>query len=131
MNRDPLKEFFTLTLQSVKLNSPHMNIICMLNKDELYDKAIKEGVPFFQWQIWIEKLINKEVLSKIIKKVTNTNTNSTTTTQPGSKIVKQPQSNAKEALLKMQAEAKTKKDAGGAAVKKPAATVRPVLMFGQ
>lgn len=47
MNRDPLKEFFTLTLQSVKLSSPHINIICMLNKDTLYDKAVKEGVPFF------------------------------------------------------------------------------------
>ncbi|TNV83150.1 hypothetical protein FGO68_gene10009 [Halteria grandinella] len=66
-NRDPLKEFFALTLQSVKLCSPHMNIICMLNKDTLYDKAIKENVPFFKWYSWIEQTINKEVLSKIIK----------------------------------------------------------------
>lgn len=67
MNRDPLKEFFTLTLQSVKLNSPHMNIICMINKDTLYEKALKEGVPFFKWYEWIENTINKEVLTKIIK----------------------------------------------------------------
>jgi hypothetical protein len=48
MNRDPLKEFFTLTLQSVKLNSPHMNVICMINKDTLYEKALKENIPFFK-----------------------------------------------------------------------------------
>ena len=65
---DPLKEFFTLTLQSVKLNSPHMNIICMLNKDSLYDEALKEGIPFFQWNDWILKRINKEVMSKILSK---------------------------------------------------------------
>ena len=35
-------------MQSVKLCSPHMNIICMINKDTLYDKAIKENVPFFK-----------------------------------------------------------------------------------
>lgn len=53
MNRDPLKEFFTLTLQSVKLNSPHMNVICMINKDTLYEKALKEGIPFFKVRdIW-------------------------------------------------------------------------------
>ena len=35
-------------MQSVKLNSPHMNIICMINKDTLYEKALKESIPFFK-----------------------------------------------------------------------------------
>jgi hypothetical protein len=47
-----------------------MNIICMLNKDIMYEKAVKEGVPFFQWHQWIDKIINKEVLSKILSKTT-------------------------------------------------------------
>ena len=45
-----------------------MNIICMLNKDSLYDEALKEGVPFFQWNDWILKRINKEVMTKILTK---------------------------------------------------------------
>eukprot|EP00347_Sterkiella_histriomuscorum_P022697 403337496 len=67
LNRDPLKEFFTLCCQSVKLNSPHMNIICTLNQNILYDKATKENIPFFKWYNWIEQTINKEVLSSIFK----------------------------------------------------------------
>jgi hypothetical protein len=39
----------------------------MINKDTLYDKALRENVPFFKWYTWIEGTINKEVLSKIIK----------------------------------------------------------------
>lgn len=31
LNRDPLQEFFTLTCQSIKLNSPHMNTICHID----------------------------------------------------------------------------------------------------
>lgn len=31
MNRDPMQEFFTLTCQSIKLNSPHMNTICTID----------------------------------------------------------------------------------------------------
>lgn len=44
-----------------------MNIICMINKDTLYEKALKDQVPFFKWYSWIETTINKEVLSRIIK----------------------------------------------------------------
>jgi hypothetical protein len=42
----------------------------MLNKDVMYDKAVRENVPFFKWHSWIESTINKEVLSKILKKET-------------------------------------------------------------
>ena len=48
-NRDPKKEFFLLTCTAIKVNSPHMAIICNMKPDELYQKAIKDGVEFFQW----------------------------------------------------------------------------------
>ena len=31
INRDPMQEFFALTCQSIKLNSPHMNTICTID----------------------------------------------------------------------------------------------------
>ena len=31
LNRDPMQEFFTLTCQSIKLNSPHMNAIATIS----------------------------------------------------------------------------------------------------
>ena len=34
--RDPMQEFFVLTCQSVKLNSPHMNAVCTLDALKLY-----------------------------------------------------------------------------------------------
>ena len=33
----------------------------------LYDKVLKENVPFFKWYTWIEQTINKEVLQTIFK----------------------------------------------------------------
>ena len=56
-NRDPLKEFFTLTCQSVKLNSPHLNMILNIKSDLLYDKAQTEGVLFYKYMTWIETTI--------------------------------------------------------------------------
>ena len=38
-NRDPMKEFFQLTCQAIKLNSPHMNLIAQFNTDELYSRC--------------------------------------------------------------------------------------------
>lgn len=60
IKRDPMQEFFTLTCQSVKLNSPHMNAVCTIDTMQLYKKAIKQNIPFFEWQTWIEDVINKE-----------------------------------------------------------------------
>jgi len=39
-NRDPMREFFFLACQSVKINSPHMNLIATLNTQVLYEKAL-------------------------------------------------------------------------------------------
>jgi len=62
-----MKEFFTLTCQSVKIMSPHMNIICTLSVDALYQKALSENIPFFNYWKWIESTIQKEVFSQLCR----------------------------------------------------------------
>ena len=62
-NRDPIKEFFVLTCQSVKLSSPHLNLIAHINTDKLYLKALTDAVPYFKYWSWIESTIQKEVLT--------------------------------------------------------------------
>jgi len=34
----------------------------------LYEKAVKEAVPFFQWHKWIEKTTNSEVIKYLLNK---------------------------------------------------------------
>ena len=84
LNRDPMHEFFTLTCQSIKLNSPHLNMIAMIDTMALYQNAQKEEVPFFKWANYIEESINKEFFKTMLKnqsvaqkkkKKTNTGTN--------------------------------------------------------
>ena len=65
MNRDPMKEFFVLTAQSVKLNSPYMNSILTLHINEMYEQVVKSSTPFFKWSQWIEDYLHRTVLSKI------------------------------------------------------------------
>jgi hypothetical protein len=68
LNRDPMNEFFTLTCQSIKLNSPHMNTICHIDTNSLYRKAQKMNVPFFKWASWIEAYLNKEFMRAVLAK---------------------------------------------------------------
>lgn len=44
-----------------------MNVICTLDHKQLYEKALKEGIPFFQWHKWLEDTFNKEFLKFIIQ----------------------------------------------------------------
>ena len=44
-SRDPMREFFALTLKSIKLNSPHLSLIAEIKEQDLYDKA--KNVPFY------------------------------------------------------------------------------------
>lgn len=67
MSRDPMEEFFELTCKSIILNSPHMNAICTVNTKELYSRALKTSTPFFKWQTWIEKTLNKEFLRIVLR----------------------------------------------------------------
>eukprot|EP00347_Sterkiella_histriomuscorum_P012475 403368435 len=66
-SRDVIREFFALTCQSVKLNSPHLNLICNTKTDELYNKAQSLNIPFYQWNNWLESYLHKEVLQSIFK----------------------------------------------------------------
>ena len=62
LKRDPLYEFFNLTCQSIKLNSPHINTICHIDTTYLYKQALVEQPHFFKWYEWIEETLNKEFL---------------------------------------------------------------------
>ena len=66
MNRDPMQEFFLLTCQAIKLNSPKMNTICTIDTMSLYKKALELNMPFFKWQSWVEDFLNKELLRVIL-----------------------------------------------------------------
>jgi hypothetical protein len=57
-----MQEFFTLSCQAIKLNSPHMNTICTIDAMSLYQKALKMAVPFYKWPNWIENHLNKEYM---------------------------------------------------------------------
>ena len=63
-----MQEFFSLTCQSIKLNSAHMNTICTIDTDQLYRKAVKMNVPYYKWQTWIEDFLNKEFLRAALQK---------------------------------------------------------------
>lgn len=66
--RDPMREFFGLTLKSIKINSPHMALIQDTKEDTLYKRAIREQIPFFQWQKWLNDTLNREVLANVFSK---------------------------------------------------------------
>lgn len=86
--RDPIKEFFKLvseqrnfclsfvltrfacllrlqTCQSIKINSPHMNLIALINSDMLYERALSEQIPYFKFSSWIESTVQKEVITQL------------------------------------------------------------------
>jgi len=52
--RDPLQEFFSLTCKSVKLASPHVDLITEVPEARLYQQVVKEGIPFYKWHSWVE-----------------------------------------------------------------------------
>ncbi|MEE4248513.1 MAG: hypothetical protein V2I33_24295 [Kangiellaceae bacterium] len=48
--KDPMAEFFTLTFQSIKMNSEGaIPASDKTNCDELYQSAVKSEIPFFGW----------------------------------------------------------------------------------
>lgn len=51
----------------MKIKSPNLNMIAHLNTDMLYDKALTNAIPFFEWYSWIESTIQKEVFSQLRK----------------------------------------------------------------
>jgi hypothetical protein len=60
---DPVRHYFTLVTQAVKLCSPYMDHICTISTHKLYEKAQKQNVPFHKWHLWIERQLTNAYLS--------------------------------------------------------------------
>ena len=67
-SRDPIEEYFTLTTQAVKMNSPHMDRIGILPASFLYQKAKEQQVSFHRWHVWIESQLNFEYIQHLYNK---------------------------------------------------------------
>ena len=68
--KSPPEEYFALSVQAVKMNSPHMDNIINASASQLYQKAIKMGIPFHKWHVWIESQLNSIYVQTIYKKNT-------------------------------------------------------------
>lgn len=66
--QNPPEEYFSLTLQAVKLNCPHVEHILHISTQKLYEQALKEGIPFHKWHIWIESYLNTAYVQQLYKK---------------------------------------------------------------
>ena len=60
---DPMMVFFTLTAQSVKINSPYMDAVLDYKVEKLYLRACEKGIPFYSWYSWIEDQLNRLILT--------------------------------------------------------------------
>ena len=65
--KDPTEQYFILTTQAVKLNSPHMDAICIIPHSVLFEKAKTENIPFHKWHMWIETQLNFEYIQSLYK----------------------------------------------------------------
>ena len=66
--KKPPEEYFLLAAQAIKMNSPHIENICSVSSSQLYEKALKEGIPFHKWYIWIESQLNAAYVQQLYKK---------------------------------------------------------------
>lgn len=62
------EEYFSLATQAVKMNSPYMESICCVPTSQLYDKAVRDEVPFHKWHEWISKQLGLIYIDIIYKK---------------------------------------------------------------
>jgi len=61
-------EFFYLTVVCVKMRHPEMNKVCMLNPQKLYQQAQYEGVQMHQWDPWVKRQLDEQVLDQLYGK---------------------------------------------------------------
>lgn len=47
-----------------------MDAICIIPPNELYEKALKEDIPFHRWHIWVESQLTSAYI-QIVYKTTN------------------------------------------------------------
>ena len=66
--KSPSEEYFILVTQAIKLNSPYMDVICLVSPKSLYELAMRNDIPFHKWHIWVEKQLNASYLESIYKK---------------------------------------------------------------
>ena len=65
--KEPSEEYFILATQSIKMNSPHMDTICVIPHSVLYEKAKGDNIPFHKWHHWIETQLNFEYIQTLYK----------------------------------------------------------------
>lgn len=66
--KNPGEEYFTLITQAIKLNSPYMDVICVISPKYLFELALKNDIPFHKWHIWVEKQLNASYLQSIYQR---------------------------------------------------------------
>ncbi|EAR90263.2 hypothetical protein TTHERM_00357100 (macronuclear) [Tetrahymena thermophila SB210] len=67
IRRDPYEEFFMLTSQCVKLNSPFLDDILALDCSGYYKQVLEQYIPYHKWYKWIEEKlysIRKQLLQE-------------------------------------------------------------------
>ena len=57
VRKDPIEEFFMLTLQAAKLNQPQRENVPKVDAEGLYRRAIQEGIPFNRWSEWLHQIL--------------------------------------------------------------------------
>jgi chromosome segregation ATPase len=62
------EEYFALATQAIKMNSPYMESICCVPTSQLYEKAIRDEIPFHKWHEWISKQLGLIYIDIIYKK---------------------------------------------------------------
>ncbi|OMJ75808.1 hypothetical protein SteCoe_24989 [Stentor coeruleus] len=68
-NRDPIKQFFYYQCQAAKINSAYRDIIGELPISKLYEKVMKQGVPFNMWNDYISEYISSTFRKRAKNKV--------------------------------------------------------------
>lgn len=68
IRKPPPEEYFLLTVQVVKMNSPYADKGLNVNTQELYNNATEEGIPFHKWHVWIESQFNQNYVQGLYKK---------------------------------------------------------------
>lgn len=66
--KKPPEEYFALAVQAVKMNSPYIDNIITISASDLYQAALRLGVPFHKWHIWIESQLNTIYVQTLYKK---------------------------------------------------------------
>lgn len=52
-------------MKSAKLSNQHFNLITLINEELMYGKVMSEAVPFFQWQKWIDTVLQREIMQML------------------------------------------------------------------